>query len=265
MTKRTTKAGEVRYDVLLRASDGREVSRTFRTVKDAEKYEREQLRRRDRGEWIDPASGRVTLAEWSEEWQRTIVNLRPATLRIYADALRLYVLPELGAVQLGRLTTPQLRAWQVSDLADAVEPRYRAFVNVGAYCGLRLGELAALRWHRIDFLRRTISVVEQLNPDGARRGGDEVRPPKSSAGRRSVAVPRLVIATLEEHRAAGLGESVADGHVFVRPAGGGPIDVDVFRRRVWVPACRAAGVPGLRISAICAIPVRRWRSPPART
>jgi hypothetical protein len=46
------------------------VSRTFRTVKAAERFERDQLGNRDRGEWIDPAAGRVTLTAWAEEWQR---------------------------------------------------------------------------------------------------------------------------------------------------------------------------------------------------
>ena len=286
------------------------MSRTFRTVKDAERFEREQLRRRDRGEWVDPAAGRVTLAEWVADWQRTIVNLRPSTVRIYDSALRLYVLPELGAVPIGRLTTTQLRAWlaklsagpgrrsgglapayvhqvyrtlnrvlnaavrdgiigrnplvgvdppkvereemrvlnaaQVADLAAAMSAPYRAFVLVGAYCGLRLGELAGLRWHRVDLMRRTISVVEQLDHDGPTLAGMTARAPKSSAGRRSVPMPRLVAAALEEHRSGGYGEPGVDGYVFVRPAGG-PLDVDRFRRTEWAAACRAAGVEGLRI------------------
>ncbi|MGD9701592.1 MAG: tyrosine-type recombinase/integrase [Acidimicrobiia bacterium] len=310
VSRRATKAGEVRYDVRLRGPDGREVSRTFRTVKDAERFQREQLRNRDRGEWVDPAAGRVTLADWVADWQRTIVHLRPSTKRIYGDALRLHVLPTLGATPLGKLTTPQLRAWlselssapsarrpalapasvhqvyrtlnrvlnaavrdgimgrnplagvdppkvereemrvlspaQVNDLAATIDPRYRAFVIVGAYCGLRLGELAALRWSRVDFLRRSISVVEQLDQDGSSIADLVTRPPKSNAGRRHVPMPRLVVAALEQHRDAGYGEPAADGYVFVRPAGG-PLDVDKFRASIWRPACRQAGVDDLRI------------------
>ena len=49
---------------------------------------------------------------------------------------------------------------QVSELADAIEPRYRSFVLVGAYGGLRLGEMTGLRWERVDLLRRRVDVAE---------------------------------------------------------------------------------------------------------
>ncbi len=48
----------------------------------------------------------------------------------------------------------------VHDLADTIDPRYRALVFIAAYCGPRIGEVAALRWDRVDLLRRTVSVVE---------------------------------------------------------------------------------------------------------
>ena len=40
--KRHTRNGEVRYDVRYRGADGKERSKTFRTKKDAERYERAQ-------------------------------------------------------------------------------------------------------------------------------------------------------------------------------------------------------------------------------
>ena len=53
----------------------------------------------------------------------------------------------------------------VATLAAAIDERYRAFVTLGAYCGLRLGELAGLRRHRVDLLHRHVRVVEQLGRD----------------------------------------------------------------------------------------------------
>lgn len=49
LERRTTVAGDVRYEVRLRGPDRRERSRTFRTRKAAEIYERELLAQRDRG------------------------------------------------------------------------------------------------------------------------------------------------------------------------------------------------------------------------
>ena len=109
--KRRTRGGEVRYEVRYRGADGNERSKTFRTKKDAERYQRAQQTAMERGLWVDPQKGRITLEAWAQDWQRTVVHLRPSTRRIYESNLRLHVLPTLGAVELGKLTPAMLRAW----------------------------------------------------------------------------------------------------------------------------------------------------------
>jgi len=73
--------------------NGRDPSRTFRTRMAAEAYEREVLAQRDRGGWVDPRAGRITLAEWVTESTDMLASLRPSSRRIYLDNLRLHVLP----------------------------------------------------------------------------------------------------------------------------------------------------------------------------
>lgn len=109
--KKKTRNGEARYEVRLRGVDGKERSRTFRLRKEAERYERAQHTAIDQGLWVDPRSGRVTLATWTAEWQRTVVHLRPTTRRIYDANLRNHVLPELGEIELAKLTPSILRGW----------------------------------------------------------------------------------------------------------------------------------------------------------
>jgi integrase len=272
--KHQTKSGQVRYEVRLRGADGRERSRTFRTKKEAERYERGQQTDLDQGEWVDPRNGRVTLARWAAEWQRTVVHLRPTTQRIYDAKLRNHILPELGNVPLAKLTPSMLRGWlaglttkegghsrplslgsvaqvyrtlnrvlaaavdneslgrnplrgvkpprvapepmrflsyeEVATLAEAIDPRYRALVLVAAYSGLRAGELIGLRRKHVDLLRRTITVVEQVQYIGGRMLESA---PKSSSGRRQVALPGLVAAALEDHLAL-YSEPGLDGLVF---------------------------------------------------
>ena len=53
----------------------------------------------------------MTLEQWAIEWQRTVVHLRSSTRRIYETNLRLHILPELGAFELGKLTPSLLRSW----------------------------------------------------------------------------------------------------------------------------------------------------------
>jgi integrase len=70
---------------------------------------------------------------------------------------------------------------QVRALLDAAPGRWRAFVALCAFAGLRLGEAAALRVSDIDFLRRTLTVVRQVQRGP--RGAVEIRPPKYGSER----------------------------------------------------------------------------------
>ena len=124
---------------------------------------------------------------------------------------------------------------QVSALADAAGP-YAAVVRVLAYCGLRFGELAALRVGRVDLMRRRIEVVESATEvNGEMMFGT----PKSSH-RRSVPVPRSLVDELAVQCAG----KAADAFVFTAPEGG-VLWLRNFRRRVFDPAAQAAGLAGL--------------------
>lgn len=67
------------------------------------------------------------------------------------------------------------------------------------------------------------------------RGKVLLKPPKTSASRRRIALPRFLCDVLSKHLArVPAGE---DGFVFQAPMGG-PLRRSNFRRRVWVPAVR---------------------------
>jgi integrase len=136
------------------------------------------------------------------------------------------------------LLTPE----EVARLADAIDPRFRTFVLVAAYAGLRHGELAALRAGRVDRLASTIDVIatRTLGADGFPTFG----PPKSRAGLRIVPVPRFVMNELiADIDAQGLGS----GDLVWTSMNGSALVESNFRGRVWKPATIAAGLPGLRI------------------
>ena len=133
-----------------------------------------------------------------------------------------------------------LQVHEVERLAQEVGPTYSALVLVAAYCGLRIGELLALRWVNVDLIARTIRVVEQIDADA---GHGAVKPPKTAAGRRSVAMPTFVADALGEHDQHA---SDGSGRVFTSPTGA-PLHLTNFRRRVWGPAIIRAEVAPLRI------------------
>src|SRR5207237_1318728 len=95
---------------------------------------------------------------------------------------------------------------EVATLAAAIDPRYRALVLLAAYSGLRAGELAALRRKHVDLLRRSVTVVEQVQRIGGRF---VVLPPKSAAGRRSVALPMLVAPAMARPRSRSTGTATS--------------------------------------------------------
>jgi integrase len=123
-----------------------------------------------------------------------------------------------------------------------VPPRWRALVLLATFCGLRFGELAALRRDRLDLLHATVAVVEDLDElDG---GVLQVGEVKSEASHRIVSIPAVIIPDLEEHLGK-YAESGSSGCIFVG-AKGGRLRRSNFRK-VWVTAVRRAGlVDGFR-------------------
>jgi integrase len=88
---------------------------------------------------------------------------------------------------------------QVYAIADAIEPRYRAMALLATFCGLRVGELRALRQRNLDLLHRSVAVVEQYQQLGD--GTLVLGPPKTDAGRCAVAIPAVIVPDLEAHLA----------------------------------------------------------------
>ena len=125
-----------------------------------------------------------------------------------------------------------LTADEVADVAKAIDPRYRALALTAAYTGCRFGELAGLRVHRLDLLRRILTVAETLSDV---RGQVGLTAPKSAASRRQVALPKFLSAELARY--LGHWPPEADGFVFAAPEGG-PLRRTNFRRRAWLPAVR---------------------------
>ncbi len=231
---------------------------TFRTKRDAEAYLSTVRADMERGTWVNPIAGKVTLREYSTKWLEQRPDLRPRTVELYEGELRLHILPVLGDLELAKITPSKVRDWhsgmlkagkpgpttvakcyrllhailntavadellvrnpcvikgagqekaperpiasipQVFEIADTIEPRFRAMVLVGAFVGLRLGEMLALTRERIDLLHGRIKVVEQYQE--LKDGTHILGPPKSDAGIRTVAIPAMLKPELEAHLA----------------------------------------------------------------
>lgn len=124
---------------------------------------------------------------------------------------------------------------EVEAVADAMFPRYRGVVALAAGTGLRLGEVLGLQADRVDFLRRTVRVDQQLCRSG------ELGPPKTAASVRTVPVADVVLEELARHVEQFPGE---DGFIFTSGTGA-PVTTGSFGG-CWRKARATAGVPELR-------------------
>lgn len=131
---------------------------------------------------------------------------------------------------------------EVFAIADAIEPRFRAFVLLGAFTGLRLGELRALRRRRLDLDRCTVHVTEQVQElvDGTLAVGE----PKSDAGRRRVVFPEALVPDLEAHLEA-WAASGSEGLVF-SGSHGQPLRRASFYM-AWKNATQKTGLGGFHL------------------
>ena len=144
-------------------------------------------------------------------------------------------LPKVERVEM-RFLSPD----EVATLAEAMDSRYSAAVLLGAYGGLRAGELFGLRAARVYLMRRSVDVAEIVTEV---RGSLVFGPPKTRAGRRRVPVPPFVADALADQLSAG---GHPDRWVFPVPEAAQCASCS-WRQRFWLPATCAAGLEGLRI------------------
>lgn len=90
----------------------------------------------------------------------------------------------------------------VQDVPGLVAKLPSTRLNVPAmaalFTGMRLGEVLALRWSRVDLDRKVAQVREALEQTKAH--GIRFKSPKSKAGRRDITLPEVLVDVLREHR-----------------------------------------------------------------
>ncbi|MGQ0431875.1 MAG: tyrosine-type recombinase/integrase [Microthrixaceae bacterium] len=109
--ERRRRRGQSVWRARYRGSDGREHSRSFDRRVNAEAFLTKVAHSKLRGEWHDPALGRTTFAEWTDQVERSRVNRRTSTRARDATLLRTRVLPTFGTQQVARISTTDVKAW----------------------------------------------------------------------------------------------------------------------------------------------------------
>lgn len=241
-----------RWEARYRDRFGGQHARTFDNKTLARRWVADMEADVRRGEWMDPALGRVTFMEWADEYLGTIVNGSASSCVRFslwprAQELKSNPCDGLRLPRPARTEPIFLTATQVDDLARACKPPYDLLVRLAAATGLRPSELCGLRVGRIDLTKGTAEVAEALT---VVKGRTEVGPTKSSL-RRTVGIPRSVCEDLAIHLRARADEAGCplrkDEFLFTAPMGG-PLRRDLLFKRFIRPAISAAGLPqGLRL------------------
>ena len=218
---------------------------------------------------ILPRFGKVRIGDITkddvQQWVNELVasGLAPATVqkfhqllaRVLQDAVDARLLASTPCVRI-RLPKSDhveqrfLEPHEVELLSNCIDERFRVWVLLSAYSGLRVGELFGLRRSRLDLVAGKVSVRQTLVDVN---GTLEWHEPKTRAGNRDVPLPRFLVDELLE-QTAGLSP---DDLVFEAPYGG-PIRPGNFRRRIWAPAIADAGLEPLRIHDLRHTAVAFW-------
>jgi len=208
---------------------------------------------------------RTTLRQWvAQLGSPDGSDLAPATIHTVVQILNRTVtaaledrviqhnpVAKLPLPKIERQEMRHLTSYEVFWLANAIDPRYRAFVLLGGFGGLRLGELLGLRWARVDLQTQRIRVTETLVDIEA---SIHFGPPKTKASIRTIPVPSFVCESLAELRTDG----VSGGDLVFRSPEDHPIRPTLFRRRFWEPAVQSAGLAPLRIHDLRHTAVSLW-------
>jgi integrase len=121
---------------------------------------------------------------------------------------------------------------EVEMLIDAVQDRFRNYLSVRFFTGMRSGEINALKWKQIDFRKGLIKVRDVI------RGG--VIQPGNYSASRDVPFIGPVRAVMEaQYRLTG-GAGREESFVFTNTKGGA-LDSHNFAKRVWNPLLQLCG------------------------
>ncbi len=192
------------------------------------------LRRIDMDEWL----GQLRTAGYANS---TIHSARTVAGMVFTSALdaRIIASNPLRGIRVPtgtNRTRNALSVEQVEALAATVDPWWRSFVLVLAYCGLRPGEAAALRRRHLDDLGR-LTVERGMTEH---RGHLLERDTKTHRAR-VVQVPSSVLVEVRDHLAAHVGDDPL-ALIFTTPCGT-PVRISNWRHKVWQPAANDIGLP----------------------
>ncbi len=154
----------------------------------------------------------------------------------------------IADVERPRVERKPMKVWDGEQcrafLATAATDRLYALYVVALTTGLRQGELLGLSWLDVDFANGILSVSRQLRE---LRGKVYLGELKTESSRRAIALPKIALDALHEHRKAALaaGRDVKDGTIFLAH-NGELMHKSNFLRYDFFPLMKRSDLPRIR-------------------
>jgi integrase len=122
--KRDGRGTGLRWRVRYLDPGGAERSKSFRTKPDAEQFLHSTAASVDRGTWIDPAAGKMSLRRYVEQTYLPAQVTEATSIKVTESRFRVRILPALGDRTLGQLAAEPsvIKAWAAglrAELADS--------------------------------------------------------------------------------------------------------------------------------------------------
>ena len=145
-------------------------SKTFSHYGDAVKWRTARIREKDLGQQIEVS--RETVAEYLNAWlEHCEKRLRHNTVKGYRQAVRCYIIPQLGGIILQQLRPIHLERWQTDLLAivdNSTARQARAVLNTALNRAIKLRSLYINPLKATDAPRKGKSRAQALNAEQRR-------------------------------------------------------------------------------------------------
>lgn len=122
--------------------NGRRTTKTFKRKKDAERYEREMLHRRDTGQWVEP--DKQLFGDFLSDWlEIRKSNIKTKTYDGYRYIIESHVIPAIGNIPLDKLNPIHLQKYYASKLKVLSPKTVRNHHNL-----IRVALKMAVKWKK---------------------------------------------------------------------------------------------------------------------
>lgn len=194
---------------------------------------------------VDPNTiDRQELQEWFDGLTGIGESYLKKILTYFRAALQLAKEDELirrnaaTSLQLPEVESKAKQLYTIEQLAKLIQAshgRERVIIRLAIECGLRPGELFALRWS--DWMGDSLMIDESYSKS-------KVRKTKTEASKAKVSVPKQLQTELQFYRAS-LGNPAAEAWMFPSPLTDRPIDLSSYRKDYLKPLGKRVGLPDI--------------------